>query len=200
MSDSNADRPLRLTVVVASTREGRLGPAIARWLAGQARARADVTVDVLDLAEAQLPDRLTDERPAQVVAASARLSGSDGFVVVTPEYNHGYPAPLKTLIDWHTGEWRAKPVAFVSYGGVSGGLRAVEQLRQVFAELHAVTVRDTVSVPMAWTQIDESGTPVDAARHARAAGVMLDQLAWWAEALRDARARRPYGSARAPAA
>ena len=200
MHDSNADRPLHLTVVIASTRQGRLGPAIASWVTGQARARADVTVDVLDLAEARLPDRLTDERPAQVVAASARLSGSDGFVVVTPEYNHGFPAPLKTLIDWHAGEWKAKPVGFVSYGGLSGGLRAVEQLRQVFAELHAVTVRDTVSIPMAWTQFDDSGAPVDPERYARAARVMLDELAWWAEALREARARRAYGTSRAPAA
>ena len=85
------------------------------------------------------------------------LGLADAFVVVTPEYNHGYPAPLKELIDSVNAEWQAKPVAFVSYGGVSGGLRAVEQLRLVFAELHAVTIRDSVSFPGAWEQFDESG-------------------------------------------
>ncbi len=67
------------------------------------------------------------------------------FVVVTPEYNHSFPGPLKAAIDRHVTPWQAKPVGFVSYGGISGGLRAVEHLRQVFAELHAVTVRETVS-------------------------------------------------------
>jgi NAD(P)H-dependent FMN reductase len=82
-------------------------------------------------------------------------------VVVTPEYNHGYTAALKQLIDAVKAEWVAKPVGFVSYGGVSGGLRAVEQLRLVFAELHAVTIRDGVSFAMAWNRFDEAGEPVD---------------------------------------
>jgi hypothetical protein len=73
------------------------------------------------------------------------IDAADAFVVVTPEYNHSYPASLKHAIDMAHGEWNTKPVAFVSYGGISGGLRAVEALRLVFAELHATTIRDTVS-------------------------------------------------------
>jgi NAD(P)H-dependent FMN reductase len=115
-------------------------------------------------------------------------------VVVTPEYNHSFPASLKNLIDWHYTQWRAKPVGFVSYGGVAGGLRAVEHLRTVFAELHAVTTRDVVSFHTAWEQFDDSGKPVDPVGPATAAKTMLDQLAWWGLALRQARAERPYDS------
>jgi len=109
-----------------------------------------------------------------------------------PEYNHSFPAPLKNAIDWHFKEWQAKPIGFVSYGGISGGLRAVEQLRQVFAELHAVTVRDTASFHGVWAQFDSDGRPKDPGVCERAAKSMLDQLAWWGDALREARTRRPY--------
>jgi NAD(P)H-dependent FMN reductase len=113
--------------------------------------------------------------------------------VVTAEYNHGYTAVLKQLIDSVKAEWVAKPVGFVSYGGVSGGLRAVEQLRLVFAELHAVTMRDGVSFAMAWSRFDEAGAPVDPQGVNGAMTVMVDQLLWWALALEEARAKRPYG-------
>ncbi|TQM15251.1 NADPH-dependent FMN reductase [Pseudonocardia kunmingensis] len=187
--------PLRLAVVIASTREGRFGPTVASWFTEQARRRADLDLDVLDLAEAGLPDRLTGYGapvPAPVTAVTPRLAAADAFVVVTPEYNHSYPAPVKTLIDWHLAEWQAKPVGFVSYGGMSGGLRAVEHLRGVFAEVHAVTVRDTVSFHGAWDRFGPDARPVDAAECSAAAKAMLDQLTWWAHALRDARAARPY--------
>jgi NAD(P)H-dependent FMN reductase len=187
--------PLRLVVIIGSTREGRFGPTVAGWFDEQARQRPDLDLDVLDLAQAALPDRLTGSTtpvPAPVSAVTTRLAAADAFVVVTPEYNHSYPASVKTLIDWHFAEWQAKPVGFVSYGGVSGGLRAVEHLRGVFAEVHAVTVRDTVSFHGAWDRFGPDARPVDPAECAAAAKSMLDQLSWWAHALRDARAARPY--------
>ncbi|GAA1943929.1 hypothetical protein GCM10009837_82470 [Streptomyces durmitorensis] len=122
----------------------------------------------------------------------AGLAAADAFVVITPEYNHSFPADLKHAIDWHLDEWRAKPVGFVSYGGVAGGLRAVEQLRLVFAELHAPTMRDTVSFHGAWHRFGPDGQPHDAEGPAGAAKVMLDQLAWWAVTLRDGKAARAY--------
>jgi NAD(P)H-dependent FMN reductase len=188
---------LKLTVIVGSTREGRFGPTVANWFAGEARQRPDLAVDVLDLADTALPDRLTGygkPPPAEVDAVRPRLGGTDAFVVVTPEYNHSYPAPLKTLIDWYFEEWQAKPVAFVSYGGMSGGLRAVEHLRGVFAELHAVTVRETISFHGAWARFSPDGHPVDPAECSTAVKTLLDQLTWWATALRDARAARPYST------
>jgi NAD(P)H-dependent FMN reductase len=183
---------LHLAIIIGSTREGRFAPTVANWFAAQAAVREDLTIDVIDLAEARLPDILSAKPGPGVSAVSQRLAQADAFVVITPEYNHSYPAPLKSALDWHSKEWHAKPVGFVSYGGVSGGLRAVEHLRQVFAELHAVTMRNTVSFHGAWTHFDDQGQPKDPARYARAAKSMLDQVVWWARALRDARAERPY--------
>jgi NAD(P)H-dependent FMN reductase len=187
--------PLRLVVVIASRREGRFGPTVANWFVEQVRGRGDLDLDVLDLAESALPDQLGGygtPAPAAVAAVTPRLAAADAFVVVTPEYNHSYPASVKTLIDWHFSEWQAKPVGFVSYGGMSGGLRAVEHLRGVFAEVHAVTVRETVSFHGAWDRFGPDARPVDPAECAAAAKAMLDQLAWWAHALREARSTRPY--------
>jgi NAD(P)H-dependent FMN reductase len=185
---------LNVAVIIGSTRQGRFGPTVARWFVGEASQRADMVIDVIDLAEVDLPSVHPQQRNAEVEAYVERIDRADAFVVVTPEYNHGYPAALKHAIDLPHREWRAKPVAFVSYGGMAGGLRSVEQLRQVFAELHATTVGDTVSFHMAHAQFDESGDPVEAGGCGTAAKTMLDQLAWWATALRDARTARPYAA------
>ncbi len=112
--------------------------------------------------------------------------------MITPEYNHGYPAGLKLAIDSVRAEWATKPVSFVSYGGLSGGLRAVEQLRLVCAELHMVSVRDTVSFHSARDQFGPDGRLRSPALAVVAANRMLDSLLWWALALRDGRAARPY--------
>jgi NAD(P)H-dependent FMN reductase len=186
------NNPLHLAIIIGSTREGRFAPTVASWFAAQAGQRADLTVDVIDFTKTRLPNVLTGTPTPSVNAVAQRLEKADAFVIVTPEYNHSFPAPLKSAIDWHSKEWRAKPVGFVSYGGVSGGLRAVEHLRQVFAELHAVTVRDTVSFHGVWAHFDPAGQPKDRDRYARAAKSMFDQLAWWGRALREARAERPY--------
>lgn len=194
-----SDRPTRLAVIIGSVRQGRFGPIVARWFAAQAAQRADLDVDVIDLAEFPLPMVLPgfgsapEPDTARVLSQlTPRLAEADAFVVVTPEYNHSFPASLKNVIDWYGKEWQAKPVGFVSYGGLSGGLRAIEQLRVVFAELHAVTVRDTVSFHGAHSQFDEKGDPSSPAECNAAAKVLTDQLVWWARALRDARAVRPY--------
>ncbi|MFG3303805.1 NADPH-dependent FMN reductase [Streptomyces wuyuanensis] len=196
-SGTSGGAPLRLALVVGSNREGRFAPVVADWFLERAGAREDFTVDVVDLAEVDLPTALSG-RPGAAVRAelakvSPRLAAADAFVVLTPEYNHSFPAALKSLIDWHYTEWQAKPIGFLSYGGISGGLRAVEQLRQVFAEMHAVTVRDTVSFPNAGQHFDSEGRHRDPAAPEAAVKTMLDQLAWWGTALRDAKSRRPYG-------
>ncbi len=191
-----SESPLRLALIVGSTREGRFGPTVAAWFAGQAAPRQDLVVDVIDLAEARLPARLTsapgEEEARSLADVSERLARADGFVVVTPEYNHSYPASLKSAIDWHFTEWQAKPVGFISYGGVSGGLRAVEHLRQVFAELHAVTIRDTVSFH--GDRFTPDGRPKDPAPCEAAAALLLDRFVWWARTLRSARSQHPYAA------
>ncbi|GHA77853.1 NADPH-dependent FMN reductase [Streptomyces termitum] len=191
--------PVRLAVIVGSTREGRVGPVVADWIARRARARDDIAVDVVDIAEARLPAVLTppDEHgrhaSPELRAYAERVAAADVFVVVTPEYNRGYPAALKHAVDSLYTEWQAKPVAFVGYaGGLSGGMRAIEQLRSVFAELHAVPLRDSVNFPHVYGRFGEDGEPVDAPEAEAAAKKLLDQLLWWADALREARARRPY--------
>jgi NAD(P)H-dependent FMN reductase len=189
-----SENRLRLAVIIGSTREGRFGHVVARWFVTQARQRDDMAVDLIDLAEIDLPAVYPRRASSAVDAFTEGLAWADCFVVVTPEYNHGYPASLKQAIDLAHSQWQAKPVAFVSYGGMAGGLRAVEQLRQVFAELHAVTMRDTVSFHMAQGKFDETGEPREPNGCNAAAKMMLDQLAWWAAALRTARAARPYAA------
>lgn len=171
---------IKVGLIYGSTRTGRFCDRVAQW-AGQRAAKAGFEVEAIDPAEHSEADEL-----------QRRIGACDGFVVVTPEYNHGYPAPLKALIDSVGAEWQAKPVAFVSYGGISGGLRAVEQLRLVFAELHAVTVRDSVSFAGAWEQFDVSGALLQPERAERSMATMLKRLRWWAVALSTARARTPF--------
>ena len=183
---------LAVAVIIGSTRPNRRGEAVATWLLGQIWERDDLTADCIDLAEVDLPAVLPAGDDENASELRSRIEAADAFIVVTPEYNHGYPASLKQAIDIPYREWNAKPVAFVSYGGMSGGTRAVEQLRQVFAELHAVTIRDGVALP--GTRIDDDGNPAEPERVNAAAKVMLDQLSWWAAALRTARRNSPYGN------
>ncbi|MFJ9693771.1 NADPH-dependent FMN reductase [Kitasatospora sp. NPDC101183] len=198
-TETAGNAPLRVAVILGSVREGRHGRAVTDWFLGTAEGVPGLELDVVDLADVPLPLVMpgwggspTPEAAAALADVSPRLDAADAFVVVTPEYNHSFPAALKNLIDWHRIEWQAKPVGFVSYGGLGGGLRAVEQLRLVFAELHAVTVRDSVSLHGPWSGLAEDGTPRDAAVCEGAAKGMLGQLAWWGRTLRSARATRPY--------
>ncbi|MFF5255400.1 NADPH-dependent FMN reductase [Streptomyces leeuwenhoekii] len=189
--------PLQVTLIIGSNRHGRFGPVVADWLLGRLRDREDLAVEVVDVAQTDLPTTFAPgpEASAALAEITPKLARADAFVVLTPEYNHSFPAALKNLIDWHYAEWRAKPVALVSYGGLAGGLRAVEHLRQVFAELHAVTVRDTVSFHNAGASFDDEGRLEDPSGPDAAAKVMLDQLAWWGTALREAKEKRPYDRA-----
>jgi len=180
---------LRVAVIIGSTRDGRFGPTVASWFAAEAaKSHLDLDIDTIDLAEAELPLTMTgfgQPRPDAVEALAPRLAAADAFVVVTPEYNHSFPAVLKNAIDWYKDEWRHKPVAFISYGGLSGGLRAVQQLRHVFIELQAVPIRDSVSFHEYWSQFAEDGSwPRPAEARDQAVRSLLDQLAWMGTALR----------------
>lgn len=165
---------------------------MAEWAVGEILNHGGFSIDVIDPAVDGPAAQPKDSATADARSLLQRVAAADAFVVVTPEYNHGYPAPLKSLIDSVGAEWYAKPVAFVSYGGVSGGLRAVEQLRLVFAELHAVTIRDSVSFASAWEQFDADGALRNPERAQRSIEMLLERLNWWAVALRNARAARPY--------
>lgn len=177
---------IRAVLIYGSTRQGRFCDTVAGWAAERIAAGGLFELEIVDPAA---------EGEGGGGSIQERIRNADAFVVVTPEYNHGYPAPLKTLIDSMGAEWHGKPVAFVSYGGISGGLRAVEQLRLVFAELNTVTVRESVSFAGAWEQFDETGQPRNPERSARSMTTMLNRLHWWAVALKDARARQPFTAA-----
>jgi NAD(P)H-dependent FMN reductase len=175
---------LRIAVIVGSTREGRVGDAIARWFVDRVKQRDDIDLDVLDLAEYEFPRHYPEEATPQMTLFTSAVDRADGYVVVTPEYNRSFPASLKQAIDYAYDEWHAKPVGFVSYGCRSRGHYAVEALRVVFTELHTMAVRDEVGIDLL------DGPPQD--RDDVAVTTMLDQLTWWARALREARTARPY--------
>jgi NAD(P)H-dependent FMN reductase len=186
---------IKVGLVYGSARQGRFCDTVAEWAAAEIATDSRFSLGIIDPATA-LREAVTDSAgPRESLSPGQRIAQADAFVVVTPEYNHGYPAPLKSLIDSVGVEWQAKPVAFVSYGGVSGGLRAVEQLRQVFAELHTVTIRDSVSFAGAWEQFDHSGQLLEPQRHRRSMATMLTRLHWWAVALRNARNVEQYSPA-----
>jgi len=179
----------RILLITASVRSGRFGPTVARW-AEKILAEVDAEFEVVDLDGMSFPSSM--EAHADSSAFAEAVGRADAVLVVTPEYNHSFPGPLKSAIDSVGGQWRAKPVAFISYGGMAGGLRAVEALRLVFAELHTVTVRDTVSLHNPWGPAGDPAVEYPDAQATEALHRMLRQLLWWAEALRMARDRAPY--------
>ncbi|WP_330439913.1 NAD(P)H-dependent oxidoreductase [Micromonospora sp. NBC_00821] len=182
--------PLRIAVIVGSTREGRVGDRLAAWFVEQAVRHDDLAVTVVDLTEYDFPATYPAEPTASIRAFVREVGRADAFVVVTPEYNHSFPAPLKQAIDYAYDEWQAKAVGFVSYGCRSTGQHAVDQLRTVFTALHAMTVRDVVGIDLLAGEPTAQCTD----ERQRDVGVLLDQLRWWGLTLRDGRAARPYVS------
>ncbi|MEU3165388.1 NAD(P)H-dependent oxidoreductase [Streptosporangium sp. NPDC006930] len=194
---------LNLTVIIGSVRQERFGPVVANWFTERAERHGRFAVDLVDLADTPLPLELPPlppalepdmARPAEMADLTRRIDAADAIVVVTPDYNRSFPASLKAAIDWHYTEWAAKAVGFVGYSGGSGGLLAIEQLRQVFGELHAHTVRDYVSFPRYFELFGPDGDLKEPERYDAAAKAMLDQLLWWGSILHDARRDRPYGA------
>jgi NAD(P)H-dependent FMN reductase len=187
---------IKVALIYGSVREGRFGDIVGRWVTTEIAKRSEFSLDVIDPGTLNvIPHTPTPKDLSEHL--QERIGITEAFVILTPEYNHGYPAALKFLIDSVNRPWRAKPVSFVSYGGISGGLRAVEQLRLVFAELHAITLRDTVSFANAWTQFDADGKLLNPELAEQAMALMLTRLSWWAHALRAARNVAPYDQAAA---
>jgi len=182
-------RTPRIQVILGSTREGRAGEQVARWVADLAAQRSDVDIELVDLRDFPLPffdspvspKRALSDDP-RVQAWAAKVAEADGYIFVTPEYNYGYPAVLKNALDHLYYQWNDKPVGFVGYGGIAGGIRAVQQLRQVVVELGLVQVRTQVLIPKVFAAFADDGQPVDA-MHATTASALLDEVADWARML-----------------
>lgn len=187
---------LKVKVILGSTREGRHGEKVGNVIKKLAEAQAGWEVEYLDLKALQLPmyedatspsfRESIEGLPESVQSWSRKIEEADAYIIITPEYNHGYPAPLKNAIDWLFKEWNRKPVGFVSYGAMLGGGRAVEQLRQVVAELHMTSIRSQMFFPMVWEAFEENGEP-KAEGTAERAKNFFEELTWWGEALQAAR-------------
>jgi NAD(P)H-dependent FMN reductase len=177
---------MRIAVILGSTRPGRRSEAVAQWVLNVANARSDASFELIDLAEVNLP--LLDEpvpaifgeyAHAHTRAWASLIAPYDGFVFVTPEYNHSFSAALKNALDYLYAEWNDKAAGFVGLGG-TGGVRAVEQLRLVLAELKVATVRTQVALGRGELQ--------EGLQQHEELNAMLDELVAWASALKSLRA------------
>ncbi len=146
---------INLKIIIASTRPGRKGPILADWILEKARVHSEFNIEVLDLASINLPffdephhPRLQQYTHQHTKDWSTRISGADAFILVTPEYNYGFPATIKNAIDFLYHEWRYKPLGFVSYGGISGGTRCVQMLKLTLTALDIVPLTAAVNVPL----------------------------------------------------
>jgi len=179
---------MRIAIIVGSTRPGRNAEVVANWVHAHAAQRTDATFELVDIAEYNLP--LLDEPfpPAMgkytkphTLAWAAKIASFDGFVFVTPEYNHSTPAGLKNAIDFLNSEWRNKAAGFVGYGSV-GGTRAVEHLRLIMGELQVADVRAQVALSL-FTDWENFSKFNPGPQHASSLSTMFDQVVAWSRAL-----------------
>jgi NAD(P)H-dependent FMN reductase len=184
-----------LQVIIASTRPGRVGLPVADWFVARAGAHGGFSLDVADLAVIDLPmmdepnhPRLQRYEHQHTKDWSARVGAADAFVMITPEYNHSYNAPLKNAIDFLHKEWEYKPVGFVSYGGIAAGTRALQALKPVVSVLKMTPVTEAVNIPFVRQFVNDAEVfePNDVLE--QAADVMLDELVKVEAALRPLRA------------
>jgi NAD(P)H-dependent FMN reductase len=173
----------KLLIVLGSTRPGRIGLPVAQWFTDLAVADSRFQVELVDLAELGLPLLDEPDHPAlrrytteHARAWSATVESADAVVLVTAEYNWGYPAPLKNALDYLCHEWANKPVGFVSYGGVAAGTRSVQQLRQVTSALRMVTAVNAVHIPVVFNRLDGDARLISDPEMQEAATTMLEEL------------------------
>ncbi|MBE0595899.1 MAG: NAD(P)H-dependent oxidoreductase [Desulfuromonadales bacterium] len=185
---------LKIAIIIGSTRPGRVGEAVARWVEAIAQKRGDADYDLVDIKDFNLP--LLDEPvpPSQGKYSqphtkdwAAKIAAFDAFVFVTPEYNHGIAGALKNAIDFLYAEWNNKAAGFVSYGSI-GGARAVEQLRLVMGELQVADVRSQVMLSL-FTDFENFTVFKPHPRHEASVNAMLDQVIAWGGALKSLRSK-----------
>ncbi|WP_426241441.1 NADPH-dependent FMN reductase [Nocardioides sp. LHG3406-4] len=183
-------------VIIASTRPGRVGPAVAAWAAAKAEALGSFQVEVVDLADAGLPmlDEPNNPRARTYTrphthAFSDVIDRADGYIIVMPEYNHGYNAELKNAIDYLYHEWTNKPVGLVTYGGIAGGARAAQAIKPVLAAVKLIALPDDVPIPLVSSFIHDDGQERTFVPNAAIDGGMdhlLGSLETWVSIFRDA--------------
>jgi NAD(P)H-dependent FMN reductase len=188
---------MKLQIMVVSTREERKGSAVAAWFLERARAHGKFDIELVDLAEVDLPlfdepkhPRLRDYVHEHTKAWSAIVDRADAYIFVTPEYDFGAPASLINALQYLVTEWAYKPVGFVSYGGVSAGTRGVQMTKSIVTSLKMMPMFEAVAIPF-FTQYIKADTGVfdPGEVQAKAAIVMLDELLKWATALKPMRVK-----------
>lgn len=184
----------RLHVITVSTRPSRVGPSVAKWFCRFAEQHGGFDVHPVDLVDFELPVYDEPEHPvlqkyvhAHTKAWSASVAQADAYVFVTPEYNYNPPPSFYNALNYLVKEWQYKPAGFVSYGGASGGLRAVQMAKQLVTTLKMMPMTEGVMVPMVARQIDEHGSFTSNELIDRSAATLLDELRKWAVALKPMR-------------
>lgn len=190
--------PLKLQVVVCSTRPGRVGPSVAHWFRDFAVSHGQFDVTLVDLADFDLPMYDEPHHPSlqkyekeHTKRWSASVAAADAYVFVTPEYNYGPPPSFVNALNYVYREWNYKPCGFVSYGGVSGGLRAVQMEKLLVTTLKMMPMVEGVMVPMVARQLDAEQRFVSNELIDHSAKVLLDELLRWTEGLKAMRERLP---------
>lgn len=178
------DKP-KIKVILASIREGRAGAKVAEWFMAIANKNDRADFELLDLldyplpmfADAVPPSARQEPHPDPTVRRwLEKIDDGDGFIVITPEYNHGYPAALKNAYDYGYKEWNGKAIGYVGYGGAAGGARSVEQQRLVAAELKMYSVRDQVLIPFIWAAYDDNGQLLNEELHTKNAELVINTV------------------------
>jgi NAD(P)H-dependent FMN reductase len=185
----------KLQILIASTRPGRIGPAVADWFVTRARDEGEFEIELVDLAEVNLPfmdepnhPRLRQYTKEHTLRWSALVDSADAFVFVMPEYNYGFNAQLKNALDYLNLEWRYKPVGFVSYGGVAAGTRAVQMIKQVVTALQMMPLTQAVHIPFVRNFLNEDGRFQANEELETGADAMLAELRRWTDAMVQLRA------------
>lgn len=190
---------MKIQVILGSTRPNRQSEKVGKWVIDQLSKNSKFETELIDLRDWPLPfydevaGLLTLKR-SQLSSELAKkwqekISQADGYIIVTAEYNHGYPAVLKNALDYAYYEWHKKPIAYVAYGAMVGGSRAVEQLRQVAIELQMAPISEAIYIPLIWAAFDEKGNLKDEDNYNKRFNSMVEQLLWWTKALKEARGK-----------
>ncbi len=183
---------MKIQIIIGSTRKGRKSERVAKWVHKASQSWSEVEFELVDLRDYPLPfyeeegspQMLEDDIPTAKKWRD-KISEADGYIIVSPEYNHGYTAVLKNAMDYLYKPWNKKPVAFVSYGSI-GGARAIEQLRLVAIQLQMAPIEHSITIMGVGKLIDENGTISDDSYNERADRLFKD-LIWWTQALKKAR-------------
>jgi NAD(P)H-dependent FMN reductase len=185
-----------LKIIIASTRPGRKGPSIAAWVQEVSSKNELFNIEMIDLATINLPfldepdhPRLKKYTQEHTKRWSEMIDTADAFIIVTCEYNFGYPAALKNALDFLYNEWNHKPVGFVSYGGVAAGTRSVQQLKQIVTALNMMPIASSVNIPFFTKYIDEGGKFSGDETLTKSLNGMLAELEKWTGALQQLRSK-----------